>query len=49
MYAPVRVSILINSPSLMKSGTLMVLPVSSFAGLVTLLAVTGGIAAQTFR
>src|SRR5439155_17894144 len=40
MYMPVRVSILINSPSLMKSGTLMVLPVSSFAGLVTLLAVS---------
>ena len=40
MYAPVRVSILIVSPSLMKSGTLIVLPVSSFAGLVTLLAVS---------
>ena len=35
-----RVSILTVSPSLMKSGTLMLLPVSSLAGLVTLLAVS---------
>src|SRR4029453_131459 len=40
VYAPVRVSILIVSPSLMKSGTLIVFPVSSRAGLVTLLAVS---------
>src|ERR1051325_3772817 len=40
IYAPVRVSILTVSPSLMKSGTLIVLPLSSFAGLVTLLAVS---------
>src|SRR5579884_3527028 len=39
-YCPVRVSILIVSPSLMNSGTLIFLPVSSVAGLVTLLAVS---------
>jgi hypothetical protein len=32
MYAPVRVSTRMVSPSLMKSGTWIVLPVSSFAG-----------------
>ena len=31
MYWPVRVSTLINSPSLIKSGTLTEMPVSSFA------------------
>src|SRR5436309_2297313 len=39
-YAPVRVSILIVSPSLMKRGTLIFFPVSSVAGFVTLLAVS---------
>lgn len=32
MYCPVRVSILTTSPSLMKSGTLTVMPVSNLAG-----------------
>ena len=39
MYAPFSVSILILSPSLIKSGTLILAPVSVVAGLKVLVAV----------